>query len=125
VHGCSRVLALTTLPTLQDITEAIPMSDMRVATTFYELMELKWVSENTRLYHIVRKFIDLSGPMQEADLEYITQHFVRGEHRDGKGLAASELPHPSAPAAAASCWLSATSRAAACSHRSQPSALQL
>ena len=44
------------------------------------------MSENTRLYHIIRKYIDLSGPMQEADLKYITQHFVRGEHRDGKGL---------------------------------------
>jgi hypothetical protein len=86
VHGCSRVLALPALPSLHDVTEAIPRSDMRVATTFYELMELEWVSENTRLYHIVRKSIDLSGPMQESDLEYITQHFVRGEHRDGKGL---------------------------------------
>ena len=39
------------------------MSDMRVATTFYELMKLEWMSENTRLYHIVRtcKSIDLSG----------------------------------------------------------------
>ena len=59
---------------------------MRVATTFYELMELEWVSENTRLYHLVRKSIDLTGPIQEADLGYIAEHFVRGEHRDGKGL---------------------------------------
>jgi hypothetical protein len=86
VHGCSRVLALAALPTLHEISAAIPGSDMRVATSFYELMEREWVSESTRLYHIVRKSIDLSGPMQESDLEYITQHFVRGEHRDGKGL---------------------------------------
>jgi hypothetical protein len=86
IYGCSRVLALAALPTLQNITDAIPMCDMRVATTFYELMEVEWVSENTRLYHLVRKSIDLTGPMQEADLGYITEHFVRGEHRDGKGL---------------------------------------
>ena len=86
IYGCSRVLSMAARPTLQNVTDAIPRCDMRVATTFYELMELEWMGENTRLYHLVRKSIDLAGPMQEADLGYIAEHFVRGEHRDGKGL---------------------------------------
>ena len=44
VHGCSRVLALAAPPTLHEISAAIPGSDMRVATSFYELMELEWAS---------------------------------------------------------------------------------
>ena len=86
INGCSRVMSLGSLPTLDDIYKAIPTHDARLATTFHQLMAAEWGSANTRLYHLIRKSIDLSGPMEEADLDYISKHFVRGQLRDGMGL---------------------------------------
>jgi hypothetical protein len=86
ISGCSRVLSLGSPPTFDDVIKALPTSEVRMATTFHQLMEMEWVSANTRLYHLIRKSIDLGGPMQESDLEYISKHFVRGELRDGVGL---------------------------------------
>ena len=86
ISGCSRVLSLGSPPTFDDVFKALPTSEVRMATTFHQLMEMEWVSANTRLYHLIRKSIDLGGPMQESDLEYISKHFVRGELRDGVGL---------------------------------------
>ena len=86
INGCSRVMSLGSPPTLDDIYKAIPASDMRLAATFHQLMEAEWVSANTRLYHLIRKSIDLSGPMEEADLDYISKNFVRGGLRDEMGM---------------------------------------
>ena len=61
INGCSRVMSLGSPPTLDDIYKAIPTHDARLATTFHQLME-------------------------EADLDYISKHFVRGQLRDGMGL---------------------------------------
>ena len=61
INGCSRVMSLGSPPTLDDVYKAIPTSDVRLAATFHQLMEAEWVSANTRLYHLVRKSVDLSG----------------------------------------------------------------
>ena len=78
ISGCSRVLSLGAPPTFDDVRKAIPTSEVRVTTAFYQLMVEEWVGANTRLYHLIRKSVDLSGPMQESDLEYISKHFIRG-----------------------------------------------
>jgi hypothetical protein len=78
INGCSRVMSLGSPPTLDDVYKAISASDVRLAATFHQLMEAEWVSANTRLYHRIRKSIDLSGPMEEADLDYIRANTLFG-----------------------------------------------
>jgi hypothetical protein len=59
INGCSRVMSLGSPPTLDDIYKAIPTNDARLATTFHQLTEAEWGNTNTRLYHLIRKSVDL------------------------------------------------------------------
>ena len=73
-------------PTLQRIEAALPGIERRQANELLNAALVVWWHHNTRLYYVWRKSIDLAGPYNELDLEYIREHFMLGDARDGIGL---------------------------------------
>ena len=55
-------------------------------TMFHGRMMNEWWMENTKLYYILYRSIDLDGAYKQLDLQMIQRAFWTGEMRDGIGL---------------------------------------
>ena len=86
----SRVLAEGKPVAFDQLVYQLTTSGMRLtasaAQELYATIVHEWWSENTDLYHIVRKCIDLDGAFQHADRRHIRQNFWFGEYLHGVGL---------------------------------------
>ena len=85
-QGCSHLLNEDGPPSLHELSMQAPYIDNLVLQECHAMAVEEWKTENTRLYHILRGSIDISGPMQDSDLKHFHEHFVHGEARDGRGL---------------------------------------
>jgi len=74
------------LPTFEMVAQARPDLDHDHLYDMYFFVVERYNDLNTQVYHTVMSNIDLSGPCEEADLNYIAQHFHSGMVRDGHGL---------------------------------------
>ena len=88
-HGLSKHHADAHPPTIDILVRKLPYgTDSQQVDQLYHQVLAEWYSEATLFYHLVIGCLDLSGPMQEVDLRYITKHFHIGDYRHGKGLLA-------------------------------------
>ena len=86
--GCGHILRERAPPVFDAITQAGDGLglDHRLLVESHNLLLREWRSENTMLYYILRASIDLTGAMQDNDIQLIRTHFHHDNHRDGRGL---------------------------------------
>eukprot|EP00966_Prymnesium_polylepis_P276247 6381886-Prymnesium_polylepis.1 len=79
-------------PTIDSFMARMPAGiDHRQVEVLFREVLAEWYDESTLLYRLVIGCLDLSGPMQEVDLQHITVHYHFGNHRLGKDLLAWAL----------------------------------
>ena len=66
----------------------ISTSDNRLIDCCYNAVLVTWWADNTRLYFLLQRSIDLAGSFNALDLEHVTTNFVDGlgDLRDGASM---------------------------------------
>ena len=84
-------LKLTTIvketrpPTLNEVTAMAPNVPDELVAALHATATRIWWTEATKLYHIVRASIDISGVYEAKDLDHL-KSFWAGDHRNGPAL---------------------------------------
>lgn len=73
-------------PTLEDVRITFPDVTGYELFDLYTITEDAWRQANTKLYHLVKGTIDLTGAWADKDNNFITMKFHDGPNRDGLGF---------------------------------------
>lgn len=88
--GLDQLLASAKQPTFDEVYQQLATSELRLTTAqisaVLDTILKGWWQENTTLYYMLRKSIDLDGVFYESDMEHIKEHYWHGAARDGIGL---------------------------------------
>ena len=85
-HRCSKVINTFGPPSVDDLHRTFPTLDMAALQQAFASLHREWWIQATIVYGIVRRSIDLSGPYESTDIEYLREHFHRGDDRHGPEL---------------------------------------
>ena len=85
-HRCSKVINTFGPPSVDDLHRTFPTLDMAALQQAFVSLHREWWIQATIVYGIVRRSIDLSGPYESTDIEYLREHFHRGDDRHGPEL---------------------------------------
>ena len=75
-----------TPPMWQSFKQQSPTTDIMTLTQWHQSALHQWWEERTVIYYVVFHSLDLSGPMEAADLQMIRKRCHVGDKRDGRAL---------------------------------------
>ena len=85
-HRLIQIAAELQPPSLEQVGSALQDFPDELVAELYQAVYHQWWSEATKLYHIVRSSVDLSGVFEAKDLKTLKATCNYGEHRHGPAL---------------------------------------
>ena len=81
--GLTRIAQDQRPPSIDEVLAALPGVPPDLVQAVHEAALRKWWQSATRLYHIVKGSVDLSGIFEKKDLEMIKSEYCFGDYRNG------------------------------------------
>ena len=85
-HELTRIVQDSRPPSIEEIQQSLPGVPIDIVEAVHEAALRAWWTDATRLYHIVRASIELSGLFEKMDLSMIKAEFCFGDFRNGPSL---------------------------------------